>query len=121
MERLKDWHVFDPTDFDGVIIDATKWDDNVYSVAFNFYCTKEAEEENQVGFTLCTMIFGESLKECHERIMEVLNTGIFDEIEISSHGSVYDKDGEEIENICWNTFTDNEDSSNDEEPPRTLH
>lgn len=123
MERLKDWYVFDPTDFDGVMIDVTKWDENAYSLAFSFYCTKEVEhsDEPQVGFTLCTMIFGQSLKECHERIMEVLDTGFFDEIEISSDGTVYDREGEEIESISWNTIANEGDSFIEEEPPPTLH
>lgn len=115
MEKLKSWHVFDPTDFDGIVIDATKWEDNMYTLAFNFYCTKEKDEEPQSGITLCTMLFGSTLQECHERIMEVLDTGIFDEIEIASNGTVYDREGNEIEEICWNQFAD----ENEEEPEET--
>ena len=120
MEKLKSWHVFDPTDFDGIIIDATKWEESLYSLAFNFYCTKETEEEAQAGFTFCTMILGNSLQECHERIMEVINTGIFDELEIASHGTLWSKDGDEVDTICWNDY-DTDDTEETITPPPLLH
>lgn len=120
MERLKEWHVFDPDDFDGISIDVTKWEEDLYGVVFNFYCTQENEEEPNVGFTLCTMIIGSTLQECHERIMEVLNTGMLDGIDVSSHGTLYDKEGEELQEICWNEFAEDDQEEVDETSP-TLH
>lgn len=121
MEKPKEWYVFDPTDFEGIMVDVTKWEDDLYTVAFNFFCTRENEEEPNVGFTLCTTVHGSNLQECHERVMEILNSGVFDDIEVSSNGTLYDKDGNELQEICWNDFAEDDEENEIPEPPPTLH
>jgi hypothetical protein len=105
-EILKQWPVFDIMEFDVVTIDATKWDDDTYTVMFNFYESKEVDEPPYGGYTLCTQIAGETLAECFERVELLLASGLFDGVNVSTHGTLWDMEGNEIEDICWTDHCD---------------
>lgn len=97
---LKSWPVLDTLEFDNVSIDVTKWDD-VYTVMLNFYESSSIDEPPYSGFSLCTQVCGTTLEEVYGKITVLIDCGLFDGIDISAHGSIWDDSGNEIGEISW--------------------
>lgn len=105
--NFKDFPVVEVQEFETVIIDATLWKDGMYSAHFNFFKQfSEDEVSGAEGFALLTRVCGESLAELYDKIVLLIMSGIFDGVEICSHGTVYDEDYIEIEPVCWNSFAE---------------
>lgn len=115
--NFKEWDVIDLLDFQGIIIDLTKWEDGIYTVLFNYLCHPENpddENEKNSGFTICTQMSGSSVLEVYEKLNTVIEAGMFDGIEICAIGTIWDHEHNEIETINWNDFADEDDATDDE-------
>lgn len=105
---MKDWPVVETLDFEGVVIDATKWPDGGYTALFNFYHL-QAEKEGDLneGFTLTTQISGDTLRELYSKIQILVEVvGMFDGTVVSDHGRLINEEGDEIAGICWSQYSD---------------
>lgn len=105
-EFLKTWPVLDTLDFDTVTVDVTQWEEEEYTVSFNFYQAKLPDEPPYSGYTLCTQIGGESIMECYMKVLMLLELGMFDGINVSVDGTLWDGEGNEISEIDWREYDD---------------
>ena len=113
-------------DFEYVEIDALKIEDDVYVAMLNFFKENEEEDNSVDGFSLDTAIYGETLKELFDKIGFLFNSGLFDNINVGTHGSLWGIDGERIDSICWMheggiEVDHDHDESGPEETKPTLH
>ena len=128
-EFLKSWPVLDTLDFDTVTVDVTQWEEDEFTVSFNFYQAKEPDEPPYSGYTLCTQIGGENIMECYMKVVMLLQLGMFDGINVSVDGTLWDGEGNEIGEIDWREYDDEVDESlvidhgdeEDSEDKPTLH
>ena len=104
--NFKDWPVAQMGDFCEVIVDVTKWNDGAYTANFNF--VHEYSDESNSGFTLCTQVVGESIREIYQKVTMLINLGIFDGSNVQAHGELYDEDHNELALICWHQYADDE-------------
>lgn len=106
--------VIDVMDFEGVTIDAAKWNSGVYTVMFNFWKNidiKKVKDERvgeDDGMILCTHIEGRSLEECWTKIQLVLKSQVFEGTNIFLYGNLWSEDGESIHEIDWMDYCDSE-------------
>lgn len=107
-EFLKDWPILDTLDFEGITVDVTKWNDDGYTVTLNFHEPNETGEPPFSGFSLCTQIGGDDLQEVYERVDILLASGMFDGIAVSTHGTIWNEDGDEIGEVNWNEYSDDD-------------
>ena len=107
---MKTWPVVETVDFEGIVIDATKWDTGEYTALFNFYHTvAESEDDTNSGFTLTTQISGVTLRELYQKIEMLISViGVFDGTPVSDHGRLINENGDEIAQICWHQYSDSE-------------
>lgn len=113
---LSKWPVMDMLDFDLITFDATKWEDGNYTLMINFYETGKENPPHR-GFTMCTQIGASSLEELYERISFLIETGLFDGVDVNSIGNLLDHNGNDIEEIEWMNFEDSFDESDDQGSP----
>ena len=111
--NFKDWPVADMTDFDAVVVDATKWGDDGYSAVFNFV-HKYSDQGNE-GFTLMTQVIGSTLREVYQQVTAIINLGFFDGSNVQAHGALYDEEHNELATICWHQYSDEEWDSTDDD------
>lgn len=124
VKLLAEWPVLDTLDFEGVSVDVTEWDKDAYTVTLNFHMASETGEPPYSGYSLCTQMGGESLREVWERVDVLLSIGFFDGVQVSSTGTIWSADGDEIGTVDWNDYAEEDDDADDEdtvEPPSTLH
>jgi hypothetical protein len=107
--------VIDIMDFEGITIDAAKWNSGVYTVMFNFWKNIDLEtvkklktESSDDGMILCTHIECNTLQECWSKIHLVLKSQIFDGTNIFLYGNLWTEDGELLHDIDWMDYCDNE-------------
>jgi hypothetical protein len=106
--------VIDVMDFEGVTIDAAKWNSGVYTVMFNFWknidlkTVKDERVRDDEGMVLCTHIEGRSLEECWTKIQLVLKSQVFEGTNIFLYGNLWSEDGENIHEIDWMDYCDSE-------------
>jgi hypothetical protein len=106
---MKEWPVVDMMDFEGVVIDATKWNSGEYTALFNFYHTMaEKEGEANTGMTLATHIGGMTLRELYLKLEALWSIGLFDGSILSDHGRLINEEGDELAQISWPSFSDEE-------------
>lgn len=110
-EILKDWPVLDILDFEGVTVDVTEWEKDCYTATLNFHV--QGEEPPFSGFSLCTQISGESIRELYQRVDMLLSVGLFDGVELSAHGTIWSADGDEIGEINWTDYADDFDEEDE--------
>jgi hypothetical protein len=101
-------------DFETVVVDVTRFegeDGYMYSPILTFYKQFADDETGQAGegMSFCTGIVGETIHEIHDRVGLVIASGFFGEIGISSHGTLYDEAHDEIDDICWASYGDDDD------------
>ena len=113
-------------DFEYVEIDALKIEDDGYVAMLNFFKENEEEDNSVHGFSLDTAIYGETLKEVFDKIGFLFGSGLFDNINVGTHGSLWSIDGERLDSICWlheggiEVDHDHDESKPEENKP-TLH
>ena len=113
-------------DFEYVEIDALKIEDDGYVAMLNFFKENEEEDNSVHGFSLDTAIYGETLKEVFDKIGFLFGSGLFDNINVGTHGSLWSIDGERLDSICWMheggiEVDHDHDESKPEENKPTLH
>lgn len=101
---LKDWPILDMLDFEMVTFDATLWDDKTYTLMVNFYEPNDLDEPPFSGYSMCTQLNGDSLEELYEKISLLIEIGLFDGTEVGAIGTLWDEEGEELEEINWLSF-----------------
>ena len=99
--NYSEWPVMDTNDFEFLEIDATRWEDNTYTAMFNFYSKIGEDEEKNSGMTICTQLHGESLQEIYMKCMILFQVGIFDGVNISNSGNLWNDEGDVIAEIDW--------------------
>jgi len=124
--NLKKFPLLDVVDFEMVIADAVRSEDNIYTVAFHFVKRFATDKKEAKGFILGTYIQGDSLSELYLKINTLYGIGFFNGSELSAHGNLLDHTGEIVANIDWNDFmdtVDDQDITNEifNEASRTLH
>jgi hypothetical protein len=114
---MKEWPVVDMMDFEGVVIDATKWDSGEYTAMFNFYHKmSDREGEANSGMTLATHVGGLTLRELYLKLETLWSVGLFDGSTLSDHGRLVNENGDELAQISWLSFSDAEwDPENDDD------
>lgn len=123
----KDWPVIDTMDFTHVEFDVTQWDDETYTLMINYYSEiAEKEGDKNSGMTMCLQLAADTLEEMHMRISALVALGMFENLEISGLGTVWDAEGEQIDEIKWNEFVldideDDEDVNSEDDPEDPLH
>lgn len=119
-------------DFEYAEIDAVKLDnDEGYFAMINFFVDEPVwdAELNQSqpleGMIFDTPIYGETLEELFHKTGLLFACGLFDELNVSAHGNLWDTQGEIIDSICWlHEGGVDVDHDHDEEVPEkkpTLH
>lgn len=103
---FKEFPVFDQSDFELISFSATKWDDGTYSAHIDFFKRLANEEGLAEGMTFITQIYGETLKELHDKLGTLIDTGMLVCENIDAHGMLFDEQGNEIDTICWNMYSD---------------
>jgi hypothetical protein len=107
--NFADWPIVDMLDFEVVIVDATRWEDGCYTAMFNFYHTMaEKEDEGSTGFSIATHIGGETLREVYQKVTAAIMLGLFDGTSVQAHGTLYSEGGDEVADICWHQYSDEE-------------
>lgn len=107
--NFADWPVVDMTDFEVVVVDATRWEDGSYTAMFNFYHTMaEKEGEYSTGFSISTHICGDTLREVYQKVTATILLGFFDGSSVQAHGTLYNENADEIAEICWHQYSDDE-------------
>jgi hypothetical protein len=104
--KLKKFPVLDMSEFETVCIDATQWEDGTYSIMLAFFKNFADEKKRARGFVMNTYMGGESLREVYHKIDAIFSLGLFNGTELSAHGTLYDQEGEKIDDICWHQFSD---------------
>lgn len=73
-----------------------------YFAMISFFKENEDEESTVAhGFTLDTTIYGDTLGEVFEKAEMLFASGLFDDINVSAHGTLWSIEGEEKGPICW--------------------
>jgi hypothetical protein len=102
-------------DFDGVIVDAQRFDDDsgghFYTASLNFYTQFADDDTGQrgEGMSFVPGIIGDNLHEIHDKIGMLIATGFFGEVDIQGHGTLWDENYNEIADICWLSYGDGDD------------
>jgi hypothetical protein len=104
--NLKKFPLLDVVDFEMVIADVVRSEDNIYTVAFHFVKRFETKKKSSKGFILGTYIQGDSLSELYLKINTLYGIGFFNGSELSAHGNLLDHTGEIVSKIDWNDFMD---------------
>jgi hypothetical protein len=117
----KEIPVIDIMDYSGVTIDAVKWENNLYTIMFNFWKNidlnlvkklKSGGEDDtgtpDEGMVLCTHIEGRSLEECWSKVQLVLQSQILEGTDIFLWGNLWTHDGECLHDIDWTDYCDSE-------------
>lgn len=112
---LSQWPIMDTLDFEIVTADVTRWDDNTYTATLNFCMPSESGEPPYSGMSLCTQISGDTIEEIHFKLSILIDSGLFDGIEIGATGIIWDQDGNEVGEIHWNDYIDDDDDDDDKE------
>lgn len=109
--NTKYFPVIDNTEFCGVMIDAMRHEDGVYTAMFSFFTRMgdEITKQKAEGFCWCTQLEGENLLELYTKIDVMVDLGLFNGIRVSAEGTLYDADGVEVSTIDWNSFVDEDD------------
>ena len=124
--NLKKFPQLSVADFEMIVADAIRSEDNIYTVAFHFVKRFETKKKTAKGFILDTYIQGDSLGELHDKINTLYEIGFFNGTELSAHGNLLDHKGKIVTQIDWNDFMDtldDQDITNEiiNEATRTLH
>ena len=101
---LKEWPVFDTLDFDLISFDVTLWENKVYTLMINFHADGKKELPPHSGYTLCTQINSESLEEMYERISFLIESGLFEPVDINTIGTIWNHEGDQISEVNWIEF-----------------
>lgn len=102
--NYKDFPVACMTDFEAVVVDVVNCDD-VYVAQLNFFKQFAGDNEQRgEGFVLVTEICGDNLLEIYQKIQSMIDIGFFDGTDVSGHGTLYDEEHNEIDQICWHQF-----------------
>jgi hypothetical protein len=117
-------------DFEYVEIDALKFDEEEYVAMLNFFKADPYQDDSDEpipvqGFSLDTAIFGESLEDIFDSVGHLFASGLFNNINVGAHGTLWDANGEIIEPISWmkvgGILDDSDSESVPEEVKPTLH
>lgn len=112
-----EWPVIDSLDFTHVEFDVTRWEDESYTLMINYYSEiAEKEGDKNSGMTFCLQLGADSLEEMHLRISALVALGLFDNLEISGLGTIWDSEGDQIGEVQWNEFVLDIDEDEDEDP-----
>ena len=104
--KLKKFPVIDMCEFEGIVADATRWEDGTYSVMLAFFKSFADDDTRARGFVLNTHLGGESLRDVYHKLNALFELGLFNGSELSGHGNLFDHDGNIIDEICWHHFSD---------------
>jgi hypothetical protein len=110
----KEIPVVDIADFQGITIDAVKWNNQLYTVVFNFWknvdlaTLKSEKTSDEGGMVLCTHIEGRTLEECWTSIQLVLKSRILEGCDIYLYGNLWTEEGEILHDIDWTDYCDDE-------------
>jgi hypothetical protein len=138
-DKLNSWIALDTLDFQGIVCDATKWEDGTYTIIFNFFTDtcedlskldETSEDIPYKGLTFYTQMEGESLHELYVKLSIMMEMGFFKDNIVSGHGTLWDSEGNEINEINWSDYQVEDDEERDIEEylekmitkkPVTLH
>lgn len=104
-DMLDSWPVLDLLDFETVVADVTKWSDDHYTLMFNFYLPNETGEPPHKGMSLCTQVGGSTLGEVYEKIVVLVECGMFDHVDVSANGTIFSEEGDEIGEVNWMIYS----------------
>lgn len=115
--NLADWPVECFDEYEGVIFDVTRFsteEENkwIYCVLINFLENSGDDGTGPRGFTLITGIVENDLRGIKKRIDMLMSSGLFDDVTVSAHGTLFDEEHNQLEEICWNSFDDSDDEIN---------
>lgn len=109
--NTKDFPVIDNAEFAGIMIDAMRHEDGVYTAMFSFFTRfgDEVTKKKAEGFCWVTGVQGDNLLELYTKIDVMVELGLFAGIRVSAEGTLYDAQGAEVTTIDWNSFVDEDD------------
>lgn len=95
--------IINTTDFGYAEIDALELPNgDGYFAMISFFKENEDEESNAAhGFALDTTIHGDTLNDVFNKVEMLFASGLFDDIDVSAHGTLWSIDGDEKGPICW--------------------
>jgi hypothetical protein len=100
--NFNDFPVFFNGEFEKIIADVHQDNNGKYWLHLNFFKNFASDGElNAQGMTWATNISAFTLKELFHRLDMLNSIGLFHGTDLSSHGSIFDEDFEEIGDICW--------------------
>lgn len=102
--NLKEFPIISTDDFGYVEIDVLKLSDNQgFTIMMNFFVDEPGTDEEDAveGFSLDTAMFGETIKELADRIGLLFASGLFDNLNVGAHGTIWTEDGEAAGVVCW--------------------
>lgn len=95
-------------EFDAVAFDLIKVDEEpLYVIMVRYMITNEEQQTLDGGVTIETGMSGASYAECAKLMDALVGLGFFHQT-VSAMGTVYDEDGQEIEDVSWNDILESE-------------
>lgn len=108
-------------DFQEVTIDATRWEDDFYSATLVLLRPSEDNPDQAEGMILDASLVGESLPVIKTKIDMLMSLGLFADLGVHAHGTLFDENGDDIGMICWTSGgkvgTHDEDDDEDDDAP----